>query len=82
MTNRINADVAELATANKQPQQKVADGTPGEKNFAGSNNSPVRRFRENVVWLFVKMLGVIFLCEAAITAFLNILPLKGAYEIF
>jgi len=82
MMNRINADVADLATANKQPQQKVADGTTGEKNFAGFNNRPVQRFRENVVWLFVKMLVVIFLCEAAITAFLNILPLKGDYGIF
>jgi len=96
--NRINADVAELApldnsgreekyltglaTANKQPQQKVTDGTTGEKNFAGFNNRPVQRFRENVVWLFVKMLVIIFLCEAAITAFLNILPLKGDYGIF
>ncbi|HIJ54258.1 MAG TPA: response regulator [Planctomycetes bacterium] len=98
MMNRINADVAELApldnsgreekyltglaTANKQPQQKVTDGTTGEKNFAGFNNRPVQRFRENVVWLFVKMLVIIFLCEAAITAFLNILPLKGDYGIF
>ena len=98
MMNRINADVAELApldnsgreekyltglaTANKQPQQKVTDGTTGEKNFAGFNNRPVQRFRENVVWLFVKMLVVIFLCEAAITALLNILPLKGDYGIF
>ena len=82
MTNRTNADVAELATANKQRQRKVTNHTPGEKNSTGFNNSPVRRFRQDVVRLFVKMLGVIFLCEAAITVFLHILPLKGAYDIF